>query len=128
MKLYAQLTLPEMDAVARIPPTKEESITTFYSEEGMHEVRGKLYKVSVVDAAAYDEECGGRVFKVDPSAFTSSEAWQIPVPHTADRKTVLTYHLPGGLALIVEKRPRGTTYFFTGGSVAQAAEWLHSLK
>jgi hypothetical protein len=128
MKIYAQLTLPEMDAVARMPPTKEESVTTFYSEEGIYEVRGKLYKVAVVDEAAYEVECQGRAFQVDPSAFASSEAWQIPVPHTADRKTVLTHHLPGGLALISEKRPRGTTYFFTGGSVAQAAEWLKSLK
>jgi hypothetical protein len=128
MKIYAELTLGEMEAVARMPPTKEEVVTTLFSEEGVFEARGKLFKVGVLDAPAYEAECGGRRFHVDPSTSTTKEAWQIPVPNTAEHKTVLTHHLAEGLALVVEKRVFGATYFFTGGTVAQAANWLQLLK
>lgn len=127
MKLYTQLTVREMEAVARMPPTKEEVVHTFFSEEGIFEVRGKLFKVGVEDAPAYEAEAGGRHFHVDPSTTTVKEAWQIPVPNTGEKKTVLTHHLDEGLALVVEKRSFGATYFFTGGSVAQAANWLQLL-
>lgn len=127
MKLYTQLTLPEMEAVARMPPTKEEVVHTYFSEEGIFEVRGKLFKVGAEDAPAYEAEAGGRLFRVDPSVPTSKEAWQIPVPHKVEQKTVLTHHLAEGLALVVEKRVFGATYFFTGGTVAQAAIWLQNL-
>jgi hypothetical protein len=70
---------------------------------------------------------GARLFRVDPSTPTVKEAWQIPVPNTGEQKTVLTHHLDEGLALVVEKRSFGATYFFTGGSVAQAANWLQLL-
>ena len=127
MRIYAELTLGEMEAVARMVPTKEEWVTTLFSEEGVFEARGKLFKVGAVDAPAYEAECGRR-FHVDPSTCTTKEAWQIPVPHKAEHKTVLTHHLAEGLALVVEKRVFGATYFFTGGTVAQAAAWLQLLK
>lgn len=127
MKLYAQLSLREMEAVARLAPTREEVVTTFYSDEGVHEVRGKLFKVGTTDADAYEVAAGGRVFRADPSVSSSKEVWQIPYPHTLERKTVATHHLEGGLALIVEKRERGATYFFTGGTEIQAAEFLEKL-
>ena len=127
MKLYTQLTVREMEAVARMPPTKEEVVHTYFSEEGIFEVRGKLFKVGVEDAPAYEAEAGGRLFRVDPSTLTVKEAWQIPVPNTGEQKTVLTHHLDEGLALVVEKRSFDATYFFTGGTVAQAANWLQLL-
>lgn len=127
MKLYAQLTLREMEAVARMPPTKEEQVTTFYADEGVFEVRGKLFKLGILDADAYEATAGGRVFRADPSVSTSKEVWQIPFPHLLERKTVVTHHLPEGLALIVEKRDRGATYFFSGGTELQAATWLAKL-
>jgi hypothetical protein len=124
MKIFPELTCSEKLALAKLVPTHTETYLSVYAEEGVFDVRNKIYKQCLVeDRPATRTEVRGRAFLTDNSVVVPKEMWQIPYPNRTETKTVLTYNLSEEMSCIVEMDPNAT-YFFTGATVEKIADWL----
>lgn len=128
MKVYVDLTVGEKLILARMHPNHIDTYLTVYSEEGVFDVRNKIYKQCLIeDKPATTVTMQGRNFVIDRSTVVSKEMWQIPFPNHTVRKKVFTYNLPGGLECLVEFDTTAT-YTFNSATVEEVAAWLQQLK